>query len=64
MFLSELTVFLRCSSVLLGLVMLAEGVVVLSLMMMVCRSVVVSRCLVMVLTGWMFSCLRHWAFLR
>jgi hypothetical protein len=50
MFVSELSMFKSRGCVLLGVVMLAEIVVMGSLMMMMCGSVMVSGCLVMMLT--------------
>jgi len=59
MFVSALAMFLSCSCVLLGFFMLADRVMVLRLMMMMGRGVVVSSCLVMMLTRGMFRCLCH-----
>ena len=57
--LGKLAVLPSCRSVLFGLFMLVERVMVLRLMMVMRGRMVVSSGLVMVLTGWMFWCLCH-----
>jgi hypothetical protein len=59
MLVGKLAVFLSCRGVLFGLLMLANRVMVLRLMMVMCGRMVVSSCMVMVLTRWMFRCLCH-----
>jgi hypothetical protein len=59
MLVGKLAVFLSCRGVLFGLFMLANRVMVLRLMMVMCGRMVVSSCMVMVLTRWMFRCLCH-----
>jgi hypothetical protein len=59
MFVSKLTMLMSRSRVLLGFVMLAERVMMLGLMMMMRSGVVVSRCLMMMLTRQMLRGLCH-----
>ena len=59
MLVGKLAVLLSCRSVLLGLFMLADRVMVLRLMMVMRGRMMVSSCVVMVLTRWMFRCLCH-----
>jgi hypothetical protein len=63
MFMRQLAVLMSRSSVLLGIFVLAECVVMLGLMMMMRRGVVVSGRLMMMLTRWMFRRLCHLNFL-
>jgi hypothetical protein len=59
MLVGKLAVLLSCLRVLLGLFMFADRVMVLRLMMVMRGSMMVSSCVVMVLTRWMFRCLCH-----
>jgi len=59
MLVGKLAVLLSCRGVLLGLFMLADRVMVLRLMMVMRGRMMVSSCVVMVLTRWMFRCLCH-----
>jgi hypothetical protein len=59
MLVGKLAVLLSCRGVFLGLFMLADRVMVLRLMMVMRGRMMVSSCVVMVLTGWMFRCLCH-----
>jgi hypothetical protein len=59
MLVGKLAVLLSCLGVLLGLFMFADRVMVLRLMMVMRGSMMVSSCVVMVLTRWMFRCLCH-----
>ena len=59
MFVGKLAVLFSCRGVLLGLFMLADRVMVLRLMMVMRGRMMVSSCVVMVLTRWMLRCLCH-----
>ena len=59
MLVGKLAVLLSCRGVLLGLSMLADRVMMLRLMMVMRSRVMVSSCVVMVLTRWMFRFLCH-----
>ena len=59
MLVGKLAVLLSCRGVLLGLFMLADRVMVLRLMMVMRGCMMVSSCVVMVLTRWMFRFLCH-----
>jgi hypothetical protein len=59
MLVGKLAVLLSCRGVLLGLFMLADRVMVLRLMMVMRGRMMVSSCVVMVLTRWMFRFLCH-----
>ncbi len=63
MLVCELAMFLSRVGVPLPLVVLAEIVMMAGLMMMMCRCVVMSRRLMMMLTGRMLRGLCHWPFL-
>jgi hypothetical protein len=57
MLVGELAMLLSCRGVLLGLFMLADRVMMFRLMMVMRGRMMVSSCVVMVLTRWMFRCL-------
>ena len=59
MLVGKLAVLLSCRGVLLGLFTLADRVMVLRLMMVMGGRMMVSSCVVMVLTRWMFRFLCH-----
>ena len=59
MLVGKLAVLLSCRGVLLSLFMLADRVMVLRLMMVMRGRMMMSSCVVMVLTRWMFRFLCH-----